>query len=145
MADSIIAGITDFFMACPLLQDGVFRVNALGDQAIEYAIETGIFTPVLRTYVNGDTERQYQFNFVSREYFSMDRIQSIQSSEFYEKFANWVEMQNWNENFPDMPEGCQPLSLSVLSPGYIFDASMRSARYQIQLQLTYLKEVQSNA
>ena len=127
-------------MACPFLRDGVFRVNALGDQAIEYAIETGIFDPILRTYVNGDTERQYQFNFVSREYFSMDRVQSLQSSEFYEKLADWVETQNRLENFPELPEGCEPRSLSVLTPGYVFDASMRNARYQIQLQLTYYKE-----
>lgn len=141
MADSIIAGITKFFMACPLLQDGVFRVNALGDQAIEYNIETGVFNPVLRRYVNGDTERQYQFNFVSREYYDMDRIQNIQSSEFYENFADWVEEQDRLRNFPELPEKCEAQSLSVLSSGYIMDVTMRNARYQIQLQLTYYKEV----
>ena len=90
MQTSIIEGITDFFMDCPLLQDGVFRVNALGDQAIEYSIETGVFSPILKRYVNGDTLRQYQFNFVSRESYDMDRIRNIQSSEFYEQFAEWV-------------------------------------------------------
>lgn len=141
MTDSIIAGITDFFMACPLLQDGVFRVNALGDQAIEYNIETGVFNPVLRMYINGDSERQYQFNFVSREYYDMDRIQSIQNSEFYEEFAEWVEEQHRAGNFPKLPEKCEPRGLSVLSSGYVMDISMRNARYQIQLQLTYYKEV----
>lgn len=140
MGKSIIAGITDFFMACPLLQDGVFRVNALGDQAIEYNIETGVFNPVLKQYVNGDTLRQYQFNFVSREYYAMDRIQNIQNSEFYEQFADWVEEQNALGNFPKVPEGCEPDSLSVLSSGYIMDISMRNARYQIQLQFVYYKE-----
>lgn len=140
MADSIIAGITDFFMTCPLLSGGVFRVNALGDQPIEYNIETGVFTPVLKQYVNGDSERQYQFNFVSREFYSMDRIQNIQSSEFYEKFADWVEAQDKAGNFPKLPEGCEPQSLSVLSSGYIMDALMRNARYQIQLRLIFYKE-----
>ena len=142
MADSIISGITDFFLACPLLKDGAFRVNALGDQAVEYTIETGIFTPVIRQYVNGDSERQYQFNFSSREYYSMDRIQNIQSSEFYEQFADWVEEQDRLGNFPELPEGCYPQSLAVLSSGHIFGATPHTARYQIQLRLTYLKEVQ---
>lgn len=141
MADSIIEGITNFFMTCPLLQDGVFRVNALGDQAIEYNIETGVFNPILKRYVNGDTERQYQFNFMSREYYDMDRIQNIQSCDFYEKFADWVEEQDRLGNFPAMPEKCKPRSLSVLSSGYIMGVTMRNARYQIQLQLTYYKEV----
>lgn len=144
MSKSIITGITNFFMACPLLQDGVFRVNALGDQAIEYNIETGVFNPVLKRYVNGDTLRQYQFNFVSREYYAMDRIQNIQNSEFYEQFANWVEEQDSLGNFPELPEGCVPDSLSVLSSGYIMDISMRNARYQIQLQLVYYKEAKKN-
>ena len=141
MVDSIIEGITNFFLKCPLLKDGAFRVDALGDSAVEYTIETGIFTPVVTTYVNGDTERIYQFNFGSREFYSMDRIQNIENSAFYEKFSNWVEEQNWNENFPEMPEKCYPRALTVLSPGYLFDGSMKNARYQIQLQLEYYKEV----
>lgn len=140
MAKSIISGITDFIMQCPLLKDGVFRVDALGDQPVEYVVETGVFDPVLRTYVNGDTERQYQFNFGSREFYSMDRIHNIENSTFYEDFANWIEQQNAAENFPELPDNCDPQSLSVLSPGYIFDGSMRNARYQIQLRLTYYKE-----
>ena len=84
MVNSIIEGITNFFLQCPLLQDGVFRVDALGDAAVEYTIETGIFSPVVRTFVNGDTERIYQFNFGSREFYSMDRIQNIENSAFYE-------------------------------------------------------------
>lgn len=141
MVNSIIEGITDFFLQCPLLEDGAFRVDALGDTAVEYTIETGIFTPIVRRYINGDTERIYQFNFGSREFYSLDRIQNIENSTFYEQFAAWVEEQNWNNNFPEMPEKCTPQELSVLSPGYLYDATMRSARYQIQLQLNYYKEV----
>jgi hypothetical protein len=141
MATSIIEGITDFIKKCPLLKDGVLRVDALGDQAIEYTIETGIFDPVLRRYINGDTLRQYQFNFGSREFYSMDRLQNIQNSAFYEQFADWIEEQNRLENLPELPTGCYPEELEVLSPGYLYDGSMKNARYQIQLRLTYKKEV----
>lgn len=136
---SIIQGITDYIMKCPLLKDGVFRVDALGDQAVEYTIETGIFDPIIRQYVNGDTERQYQFTFGSREFYSMDRVQNIANSSFYEEFAEWIEEQNDQENFPELPDDCEPRTLEVLSPGYIYDGSMRNARYQIQLRLTYYK------
>lgn len=141
MADSIIEGITDFFIQCPLLKDGAFRVDALGDKGVEYTIETGIFTPVRKRYVNGDTERVYQFNFSSRELYSLDRLQNIENSAFYERFAAWVEEQDRNENYPVMPEKCYPRALNVLSPGYLYDGSMRNARYQIQLELEYYKEV----
>lgn len=141
MVNSIIEGITNYFMQCPLLRDGAFRVDALGEKPIEYVIETGIFDPVVRTYVNGDTERMYQFTFGSREFYSMDRLQNIQNSAFYEQFADWIEEQNWNSNFPELPEKCTPQELAVLSPGYLYDMTMKHARYQIQLQLNYYKEV----
>ena len=34
MADSIIQAVTDYFVDCPLLKDGVFRVDALGANGI---------------------------------------------------------------------------------------------------------------
>lgn len=144
MADSILEGIVEHIRKCPLLKDGVFRVDALGDQAVEYAVETGIFDPVLQTYVNGDELKQYQFNFSSREYYSMDRVQNIQNSAFYEKFAKWIKEQNNKGNFPDLPENCYAEKIEVLSSGYMFDGSMRNARYQIQLRLIYQEEADYN-
>ena len=64
----------------------------------------------------------------------------IANSTFYEDFANWVEAQEAAGNFPELPEGMHPEQLSVLSSGYMFDESMRNARYQIQLELIYHKE-----
>lgn len=140
MVKSIIEGVAEFFKDCPLLDAGVFRVDALGDEPQEYTIETGIFNPIIETYIDGSSDRRYQFNFGSREYYSMDRLQNIANSTFYEDFANWVEAQEAAGNFPELPEGMHPEQLSVLSSGYMFDESMRNARYQIQLELIYHKE-----
>ena len=140
-ADSIIQGITDYFMACPLLEDGVFRVDALSGNEIEYAIETGVFNPVIQRYVDGSSMRQYQFNFVSRNYYSMDRVQNIKNSGFYEELAAWVEARDMAGEYPSLPDGCEAESIEVMSSGYIMDASMRNAKYQIQLRITYVQEV----
>ncbi len=140
MVKSIIEGVTAFFLNCPLLADGVFRVDALGDQPQEYAIENGIFNPVIETYIDGSSDRRYQFNFSGREYYGMDRLQNIANSSFYEEFAAWVEAQNAAGNFPELPDGMYPEQLAVLSSGYLFDEAMQNARYQIQLELTYHKE-----
>lgn len=140
MVNSIIEGLTDYFLKCPLLKDGVFRVNALGSEPVEYALESAITSPVLKTYVDGSSVRQYQFNFNSREAYSMDRIMAIQNESFYEDFCNWVEEQNKNENLPEMPGGCEAQAITVLAPGFMLDATMESAFYQVQLQLQYFKE-----
>ena len=46
--NSVLEGITEYFLKCPLLKDGVFRVDALGPDPVEYTIETGIFDPVIQ-------------------------------------------------------------------------------------------------
>lgn len=140
MADTIIEAVSDYFNKCPLLKDGVFRVDALGTNAIEYTIETGMFDPIVNRYVDGSSVRQYQFSFASREYYSMDRLQNIENIAFYEKLADWIERQSLAGNLPELPEGMEAEEMEILSPGYIFDVSMQRARYQIPLRLLYFKE-----
>ena len=137
---SVLEGVTEYFLRCPLLKDGVFRVDALGPDPVEYTIETGIFAPVIQRYVDGSSERQYQFQFGSREFYSMDRVQNIENSTFYEEFADWVEMKSNEGELPELPKGMHAEELEVLSPGYIFDGAMKNARYQISLRLVYFKE-----
>lgn len=140
MVNSIIEGLTDYFLQCPLLKAGVFRVNALGSEPVEYALESAITSPVVQTYVDGSSIRQYQFNFNSREAYSMDRIMAVQAESFYEEFCNWVEEQNVIGNLPAMPEGCEAQTLTVLAPGFMLDATMENAFYQVQMNLQYFKE-----
>ena len=140
MEQTMIGGIADYFLACPLLKDGVFRIDALGNKPIEYAITTDVFDPVVKTYVNGDEERIFQFSFTSREFYSMDRLQSIANSAFYEELAEWIRVQDVAENYPEFPEGCTVQEMRALSSGYVMDISMQNARYQIQIQIDYYKE-----
>lgn len=137
---SVLEGVTEYFLRCPLLKEGVFRVDALGPDPVEYTIETGIFDPVIQRYVDGSSERQYQFQFGSREFYSMDRVQNIENSTFYEEFADWVEIKSNEGELPELPKGMHAEELEVLSPGYIFDGAMKNARYQISLRLVYFKE-----
>lgn len=139
MIKSIIEGISEYFMKCPLLKDGAFRVDAMGNDKIEYLIETSTFTPIKSNFIDDDCEKVYLFNFGSREYYSLDRLNNIENSQFYEKFSEWVEEQEYKENYPEMPESCYPIKIEALSSGYLFQADAKMARYQIQLKLTYIE------
>lgn len=140
MVDSIIQGLTDYFMACPLLQDGAFRVDALGEEPIEYMIEASLTTPLVKTYVDGSSVRQQMFNFGSREFYSMDRVQNLLNSSFYEQMCDWVEKQSQSGVLPELPEGCEARKITVDTCGYMFEPTATTARYQIQLTLQYFKE-----
>ena len=103
-------------------------------------IYPGTFDPIIQKFVDGSSIRQYQFSFGSREYYSMDRIQNIQNSSFYEELAEWIEEQSRAGNLPELPEGMDAEELQILSPGYIFDVTTKFARYQIPLRLIYFKQ-----
>ena len=138
--NSIVSAICNYFMECPLLKDGVFRVDALGDQPQEYSIEMGIGKAIVEGYVDGSSVRQKFFTFASREFYSLDRIQNIDNDRFYEKLADWIEEQNAAGNLPQLPEGMEAEQIIIQAPGYMLDANEENARYQIQLSLQYFKE-----
>lgn len=139
-AKSIIEALEQFFLDCELLKDGCLRVDFLGEKPVEYVIETLPCDPIVKRYANGSTVRQYLFAFGSREYYSQERLQNIQNSAFYEKLSDWVEEKDRSQTFPELPDGMEAEGLRVVSSGYLFDGSMKNARYQIQLQLLYYKE-----
>lgn len=138
--DSIIEGLAEYFLKCPLLKDGYFHVDFLGADPVEYTLEVMTCDPIVKTYVNGDVLKRYLFAFGSREYYSADRIQNIGNIAFYEELSDWIERQDRAGAFPEMPEGKYPEELKAVSSGYLFDESMESARYQIQIELIYREE-----
>lgn len=139
-AESIIEALEQYFLKCDLLKDGCLRVDYLGEKPVEYTIEVMPCDPIVKNYANGSSVRQYLFAFGSREYYSQERLQNIQNSAFYEKFADWVETMNRSAVLPELPEGMEAEEIEVVSSGYLFDGSMKNARYQIQLKLLYFKE-----
>lgn len=143
----IIQAIRNFIKSCPYLQEfegteGVIKVNVdyLEATGTVYSIEEVPVDPILKKYVNGDSIRQFQFIFASREPFGSDVLQNISNSGFYEDFANWIEEQNNNDSFPVLGDGYESQEIKVLSPGYAFAVSVDKARYQIELRLKYYKQ-----
>lgn len=134
---SVIEGMAEFIAGCPILKDGAFRVDAMGDEPTEYSIEVGTFDPFIEKYIDGSSDKRYQVNFASREEYDLDRIQNIANIAFYEAFAEWIKESNRSGRLPELPEGCHPETIAVLSSGYLFSEDQKTARYQIQIEMTY--------
>jgi len=128
-------------MECLEMFNNAIRVNVnyLDANVDTYSIEEMPIEPVLKTYVNGDSIRQYAFIFTSREPYGSDVLQNIDNSGFYEKFADEIETKNNNEEFPLVESGLEVMEIKVTSTGYAFAVSEDSAQYQINLRLKYLK------
>lgn len=144
----VINALSDFFLKCPLMKDGQFNIDYLGSEPIQYALEILPCNPLVKRYVDGSGVYRYQFAFTSREYCNQERMVAIDNSAFYERFFHWVESlnkkdENGNSQLPDLSEcdGLTSKSMHCLSNGYAFEGTMTNARYQIQVELQYIKEV----
>jgi hypothetical protein len=140
----IIASLRKYIEKCPYLDtfNNAIRVNVnfLEPDADTYSIEEIPVDPIVKKYVNGDTVRQYDFIFTSREPYGVDVMQNIDNSGFYEQLASWIESNNDNEIFPTLDKGLEPREIKVTSTGYAFAVTEKTAQFQIMLRLKYFKK-----
>lgn len=112
-------------------------VDFIGDDAVTYTIEPVPVEPVIRPYADGSALCQYVFQFGSREFYDNGLTQNIQNLNFYEQFKNEIEDKNKRGILPDIG-GIQ--SIECLTDGSIQDVQSGTAKYIIQMRITYLKE-----
>lgn len=138
----IIDSIRDFIKECPHIDDfhkGI-NIDYLNEDATSYSIISVPSDPILKKYINGDTERQLLFVFASREYYSNEIFQNLENIGFYEKFSEWMEHQSSIGGLPILDEGKVAKKLEAITTGYAFDAEMDKCQYQIQCRLTYCQK-----
>ena len=133
---AIIDSVRTYLMQFEGLQNGLFCVDYLGAEPTEYCVEAVPCDPVYQRYTDGSCLRQFLFIFASREFFSADVVQNTANAAFYEAFMDWIHESNEEGVLPDL-DGHEPVSIEVLTSGYVFDAEADAARYQIQLRLIY--------
>ena len=130
--------LKEYFIEHVTLADEFKNILAdfLGDEATDYTIETIPIEPILKQYTDGSYLGQLTFQFASREYYDDSDTQNIENLDFYEKFQNEIEYNNKNGILPDI-EGIQ--TIECLSNGTIQDVENKTAKYVIQMRITYFR------
>lgn len=139
---TIVESIRDYIKECPYLSDfnkGI-NVNYLGSEDASYCIEEIPGKPIIKKYIDGSSVRRFQFVFASKEAYGQDVLQNIDNSCFYENFAKWLEEETKKNNLPRLEVGKQSQSIKANTTGYLFNAEMDRASYQIQCELIYFQE-----
>lgn len=137
----ILDEIKSFFeKECGLLSGRRLCVNMLDEKAHACTLEVSPAPPIIQKYADGSSLRQFVFILATREYFDKEIREQLKANEFYEKLTEWIEEQNEKNNMPALGGGKTAVSMEALSAGYLYDADLPKARYQIQLRLIYEKE-----
>lgn len=112
------------------------NVDFLGENPTEFAIIPIAVNPILKKYIDGSSLRQYQFQLISCSYYGADVLQNMANSKFYEELYDKIETFNDEGVLPDI-KGIE--SIECLNNGAILDVTTNTARYSIQMKITYEK------
>lgn len=137
----MIESIRTWLRDCPLIdKKDRFNVNFLDADPICYTVEETPTSPIIKRYLDGSTVREKAFAVASRDEYGGDVLINIANSGFWEQFSDWVEQQNKSKNYPQMAEGQKPMTIEITTTHYLYEASATTARYQLQMKLTYFQK-----
>lgn len=138
----IIDAIKTYVKTCPLLAaKGTINVNYLGKEPCKYAIENIPANPVVKKYTDGGELRQFLFALVSRECYDANALENMNVAQFFEDFEKWITEQDDSGIFPILSDTkLHPTKIEVTSSGYLSSADATTARFAIELKLTYKRE-----
>lgn len=138
---SVIESIRKFIREeCPLLQEFGWlfpsaEMDELGEDTALYTVEIIPSEPIVKRYTGGNSIRRVSFYFASKEAYA--DVENMDTSEFYEKFLEWMEQCTHSGNLPELEEGKDAKSIRVTTQGYQRDVAETKARYQIQCEFQY--------
>lgn len=138
---TIIDGVRAWLKTYEGLADGRLSVDFLPEEAKSYSVDTVPTTEIVKRYLDGSSIRQYLFCVSSREFYSDDIAQNVDNQAFYEGLSSWLESTSKRQQFPDIGTGRTVRTIEISSTAYPFIVDDHgTARYQLQLRLTYFQK-----
>ena len=138
---TIIDGVRAWLKTYEGLADGRLSVDFLPEEAKSYSVDTVPTTEIVKRYLDGSSIRQYLFCVSSREFYSDDIAQNVDNQAFYEALSSWLESKSKRRQFPDIGTGRTVRTIEISSTAYPFIVDDHgTARYQLQLRLTYFQK-----
>lgn len=140
---TVIEYLRKYFMNFPRLQGERLDIDCLRSQEGSYSIDSEPGESVSQRYLDGSAVRRFLFTISGRMYYGSDIANQAENLAFFEELEAWLSQRELLLDLPDLGEKRTARSLEVLSSAYpiVVDEEKGSARYQIQMRLTYFQEV----
>lgn len=137
----MINNIREFLLQYKYFQEnGTFvNVNYLDQEVGDFSIEPVPTKPIIKSYINGDKIKQYEFALISKNSYSEDVLTNIENCGFYEDFESWIEECNDNDILPNLNNNMESRSIEIVSNGILVNNESSECIYQITLKLVYFK------
>ena len=134
-------GFYQYFRKCPLIDGKKLNFEYHEFKPGEYFIDTDSPDTLIKRYTHGNAIWQKPVYFCMVGSIGADQRVQIENKVEFEKFRDWVESKNLNRDWPELPENCHPISLECTTDGYAMAEQENTAQYQIQMNLTYQRNI----
>lgn len=134
---NFIDAIREYFLECPFLKSGAaLGVDFLAD-GVSYSIDVEPCEPIVKRYADGGSMRQFEFSFNARDKYGNLTAENVANNAFLQEITDWTEAQSECGALPVLDEPLRPISISVVTGGFITEQGDDTARYVISFRLTY--------
>lgn len=114
------------------------NANMLDNNIDNYSLDKIPTSSTIEKWINGIEIHRDVFSFRSRKAYSQDTINNLANIGFFETFEDKIKSNN---NKGILPEIAGIESVECLNVGTMVSAETNTAEFDIQLQITYKKEV----
>ena len=123
-----------------MLKKSNYQINAnmLDNDINNYSLDKIPTSSTVEKWVTGTEICRDVFSFRSRKAYSQDTINNLSNIGFFESFEEKIKSNN---NKGVLPEITGIQSIECLNTGTMVSAETNTAEFDIQLQITYKKEV----
>lgn len=123
-----------------ILQNSTYQINAnmLDNNIDNYSLDKIPISSTIEKWIFGTEIHRDVFSFRSRKAYSQDTINNLANIGFFETFEDKIKSNN---NKGILPEIAGIESIECLNTGTMVSAETNTAEFDIQLQITYKKEV----
>ena len=123
-----------------ILQNSTYQINAnmLDNDINNYSLDKIPTSSTIEKWIFGIEIHRDVFSFRSRKAYSQDTINNLANIGFFETFEDKIKSNN---NKGILPEIAGIESIECLNTGTMVSAETNTAEFDIQLQITYKKEV----
>lgn len=138
---SVIGALRDYFQGYPGFTGGRLELNCLLREAGSCSIDAVPCEPIVKRYLDDSTVRQCQFTLSTRAYHGDDLKSQEANMAVFDGLEDWLARKRFCRDLPDLGPGKKARDVEITSTAYPYIVSPDgTARYQVQLRLTYLQE-----
>lgn len=121
-----------------IVEDNNFQINVnmLANDINNYSLDKIPTSSTVEKWINGIEVHRDVFSFKSRLAYSQDTINNLSNVGFFETFENII---NSNNKKGVLPEIVGIKSIECLNAGTMISSDTNTAEFDIQIQITYIK------